>query len=550
MKLVEGLIIIYDSDNMGSESPTTKEKSSNSPWPNWKLSLMAFLVSLGGGFNFGYQLVITNPAQKAFIQFLNTSYIDTHGVQQNQETLEFIWGVIASAYFWGATVGALLIQTVADRMGRKKGILVMFILQIICLVITIASYFISSYIIYTVSRVALGITVSISLGIGPMFIIECSPMACRGMISMATGFLLQLGRVAGSITGMPETMGTVDHWWLMYALELGMTIFITVLLFFVPESPSFLLTKNKPEEAKRSYMYYQSITEAEAKLLVADAHKTTKGEPPVGLFGVFMDKTWRCGFLVSAVVMGGTLLCGIVVVNAFAFDILLNVGLDGLHASLANIAIWLMAAIGAVLSGQLVERLGRRPLLLWTFFAMAIVDAAISGLMYLFEWTSSPDGNAITTMAEIQRREDSRWIGWCVVVSISAFILLFATGPGPVCFLVPGELVGQRARAATYTWMNIIMNGIRALLIAVYFPIRAVLGAPLSYFLLFFPSCLATVAICYYWLPETSGKTPEQAKSDVKDLPKICGSTRKSYDIKMDNMDQQQSTDSPKALEA
>ncbi|KAJ1372780.1 hypothetical protein KIN20_035030 [Parelaphostrongylus tenuis] len=484
--------------------------SGSSPWPTWNLAITALLVSLGGGFNFGYQLLITNPAQEAFIQFVNISYTETHGVQQNREALEFIWGVIVSTFFWGATVGSLLIQTVADSFGRKRGLVLTFFVQIISVLVAIASYFTTSYIIYSISRITLGIAISVSLGIGPMFIIECSPVACRGMISMATGVMLQLGLVAGAISAMPETWGTVESWWLVYALELVLTVFITVLVAFVPDSPIYLVTQSETRKAVKSLVYYHCITEAEAKLLLTDAQQASKGDESVGLFGIFKDRMWLCGSLVSAVVMGGTMLSGIAAVNAFAFEILLSVGLNGLQASIANIVICFMAAVGALLSSQLVERLGRRPLLLSTFAAIAIVNAVLSGLMYLF---------ALTT---------ETWIGWCVVVAICIFNLVFATGPGPVCFLVPGELVGQRARAATYTWVNIIMNGIRSVLLAFYLPLRALLGGPLCYFLLFFPPCVITVAICYYWLPETSGRTPEQARSDMNDLPRICGTIKKS----------------------
>ncbi|KAJ1354061.1 hypothetical protein KIN20_010871, partial [Parelaphostrongylus tenuis] len=115
--------------------------SGSSPWPTWNLAITALLVSLGGGFNFGYQLLITNPAQEAFIQFVNISYTETHGVQQNREALEFIWGVIVSTFFWGATVGSLLIQTVADSFGRKRGLVLTFFVQIISVLVAIASYF-------------------------------------------------------------------------------------------------------------------------------------------------------------------------------------------------------------------------------------------------------------------------------------------------------------------------------------------------------------------------------------------------------------------------
>uniref|UniRef100_A0A158P6R4 MFS domain-containing protein n=1 Tax=Angiostrongylus cantonensis TaxID=6313 RepID=A0A158P6R4_ANGCA len=435
-------------------------------------------ASPGGGFSFGYQVLITNPAQAAFIQFLNTSYTETHGVQQNRENLELIWGVIVSTFFWGATLGSLLIQVIADSFGRKKGIVLAFVVQIASLVIAIASYFTTSYITYSISRVILGVAVSVNLGIGPMFIVECSPVACRGMISLATGFMLQLGVIAGSIAAMPETWGTDRLWWLIYALELALTVFITVPVAFIPESPRlvlffynlikfFIMARNETRKAASSFKYYHGISEAEIELLVADAQSADKEDRPL-----VKDEKWLCGFLVSAVVMGGTVMSGIAVVSAFAFEILLTVGLDGLQASLANIIFCLVTA--------------------------------------------------------------ETWIGWCVVVTICIFYLLFTIGPGPISFFVPGELVGQRARAAAYTWVNIIMNGVRSALLAVYFPLRALLGAPLSYVLLFFAPCIITAAICYYWLPETSGKTPEQARVDMHGLPRICGTIKKSYDIEMD----------------
>ncbi|EPB77102.1 hypothetical protein ANCCEY_03803 [Ancylostoma ceylanicum] len=120
-----------------------------SKWPTWNLAKTALVVSIGGGFNFGYQLLITNPAQEALIQFLNDSYAETHGIRQDRVGLEFIWGIIISSFFWGATVGALMIQTISDRLGRN-------------------------------------------------------PVACRGLISMSTGVMLQVGLVVGSITAMPE----------------------------------------------------------------------------------------------------------------------------------------------------------------------------------------------------------------------------------------------------------------------------------------------------------------------------------------------------------
>ncbi|KAK5984321.1 Transporter major facilitator family protein [Trichostrongylus colubriformis] len=486
-------------------SQSSKSKKEQSKLPTWNLAKAALLVSIGGGFNFGYQLLITNPAQAAFIEFLNDSYAKTHGVYESRETLVFIWGVIVSTFFWGATVGALLIQTVADRLGRRNGIIGSFLVQIIAVALEILSSFTNSYILYSLARILLGAAIGVSIGIGPMFIIECSPLACRGMISMATGILLQVGLVVGSITAMPEIWGTVDSWWLIYGLELLLTISVTVLLLFLPESPSYLLTQDKEQAAEESILFYHGVSERETEPLIESLKKGTEGEKPLGLFEIFTDKKWLCGFLVGIAIMNGTMMCGVAAVNAFAFDILLSVGLKATHASLGNLAICIMAVIGVLASGQLVERMGRRPLLLLTFGGLGLVNVLISGFMYMFQLNKE------------------QWIGWCVVLSICVFNLSFAIGPGPLCFFVPGELVSQKAVAATYTWLNIVMNGSRTLLLIIYFPIQNALGGPLCYFILFFPPCVVTFAICYFYLPETKGLTPEQARHAMHRLRGFCG---------------------------
>ncbi|VDM78660.1 unnamed protein product [Strongylus vulgaris] len=154
--------------------------------------------------------------------------------------------------------------------------------------------------------------------------------------------------------------------------------------------------------------------------------------------------------------------------------------------------ICIMAVIGALSSGRLAEGVGRRPILIYTFTGLAIVNTLISGFMFWFD------------------KSQIKFIGWCVVLCCCIFNLIFASGPGPLCLFVGGELVGQRARAATFTWINIAMNGIRSGLLVVYFPIKNLLGPPLSYFVLFFPPCVLTVLLCFFYLPETKGKTPEE----------------------------------------
>ncbi|VDM77419.1 unnamed protein product [Strongylus vulgaris] len=104
------------------------------------------------------------------------------------------------------------------------------------------------------------------------------------------------------------------------------------------------MSRGKTEEARKSIVYYHGITESAAQPLLAAMENTGgKGEKPVGFFQIFTDKKWLCGFLVGVGIMSGTILCGVAAVNAFAFEILMNVGLNALEASLGNMVICVMA---------------------------------------------------------------------------------------------------------------------------------------------------------------------------------------------------------------
>ncbi|VDM78260.1 unnamed protein product [Strongylus vulgaris] len=141
------------------------------------------------------------------------------------------------------------------------------------------------------------------------------------MISVSTGLMLQVGLVVAAITAMPELskayrfniiFGTVEKWWLVYGVEAALTLLVTIFMIPCPESPSFLMSKGKSEEAQKSIIYYHGISEDEAMTVLKAMQDTGgKGEKPTGLFGIFSDKEWRCGSLVGMGIMTGAILCGV-----------------------------------------------------------------------------------------------------------------------------------------------------------------------------------------------------------------------------------------------
>ncbi|VDM68140.1 unnamed protein product [Strongylus vulgaris] len=130
---------------------------------------------------------------------------------------------------------------------------------------------------------------------------------------------------------------------------------------------------------------------------------------------------------------------GIAAINAFAFEILLSTGLNVLQASIGNIVICIMSVLGILTSSFFIDKIGRRILLLSTCGLLAIVNILIAALMFGFEY------------AKIV------FFGYPLLATICIFNFVFAAGPGPVSLFITGELVGQNARSAASTWVNVFM---------------------------------------------------------------------------------------------
>ncbi|GMR29817.1 hypothetical protein PMAYCL1PPCAC_00012, partial [Pristionchus mayeri] len=198
-----------------------------------RLWVFALVLSLSAGFHFGYNLVISNPSQGAFVKFLNNSF-----APMSNEALSSYWSLIVSLLYFGGIFGSFYIRIAADRLGRKNAIYLTTVGQTFACLLSILAFFVRSAHMYAFSRFLIGFFQSMAVGIAPMFLSESSPPHIRGRISLSTGLSVQLSVVIGSIMAMPQVIG--DSWYLLYVIELLVLIIPLLLIPIFPDSPSFL----------------------------------------------------------------------------------------------------------------------------------------------------------------------------------------------------------------------------------------------------------------------------------------------------------------------
>uniref|UniRef100_A0A8R1I281 MFS domain-containing protein n=1 Tax=Caenorhabditis japonica TaxID=281687 RepID=A0A8R1I281_CAEJA len=445
---------------------------------------VAVLTSIAGSFHFGFNLVLTNPSQEAFLSFMNNTLAKRFNGGLSDNALQNIWSFVVAILFLGALVGSFSIRLIADSVGRKKGLYI-----------------------------------SIAAGVlaGAMAIVS-NPKQNRGAIGMMTGTCVQLGTVCGSVVAMPQIFGTEELWWLIYATEIGIMLFFGATLPFFPESPGFLIQRGATEAATKSIEFFYSCGREDAEFALNEIKAEQKNSSKkFSMMDVIRKKSLRSKAFIGVVVTFAMSFSGVAVINAFAFEILKDTGLSILEASLANDAIAVVSMISSIVAAFIVDRNGRRPLLLISFAGILFCNLIIFGLMFTFY------------------KFGYHALGFILIAFICIFTFFFALGPGPLCYFINAELVGQAARSAAQSWASVIQMLSRFVLVTAFLPMKNQLGEAWSYLILFVAPVAVSLVYLYFSLPETKNKSPLEVEVEIENLPKfpLCGKSRSVQDRKL-----------------
>ncbi|KAH7732120.1 Protein C35A11.4 [Aphelenchoides avenae] len=343
---------------------------------------------------------------------------------------------------------------------------------------------------------------------------------------MTTGLIVQLGTVVGSVAGMPQIFGTTDHWWLIYVVEVVILVVALLVLPITHESPGYLLLHGAEEAARKSLIFYYSCSEDEAEYHLAEIKDNiARSTSSVGMLEVWKNPTYRRGTIVGCMVAFAMAFSGIAVINAFAVEILRETGLTVFEASLANVGLSVISLIATTLSSLVVDKFGRRRLLLITNVAILLLNVLIFGFMLAFDKHEASESSLYG------------WLGICLIVAIALFIVAFATGPGPLCYFITSELLGQNARSAGQSWASLVQMTSRSILLAVFLPMGNAIGKAYSYLLLFVAPILFAVVFFYYNLPETKNKNLLEVEEEITKLPRFpCCRTVRVIDVRAEQL--------------
>ncbi|KAJ3633090.1 hypothetical protein MTP99_010060 [Tenebrio molitor] len=457
---------------------------------NGKLIFAIIASALGSSFQHGYNTGVINTPQKVLETWISEVIGNRTGIPPSQSSVTLVWSLAVSIFCVGGMIGGVSTGLIADRFGRKGGLLlnnVLVFFATICLGCAKSS---SSHEVFILGRFLIGVNSGLNAGLAPMYLSEISPINLRGAVGSVYQLVITISILVAQALGMKYALGTPDHWPILFALTAVPAIFQMVTLPMCPESPKYLLSsKNDEMGAQKALAWLRgSLAVQEEMEQIKAENDANKLLPKVTVRELLTNRALRIPLIICLFVMIAQQLSGINAVIFFSTNIFEQSGLKDDSATFATMGMGAINVLMTLISLVLVERAGRKTLLLIGFGGMAI------------------DTLFLTIVLNFTKTEPK--LSYLCIILIFVYIVMFASGPGSIPWFLVAEMFNQSARP-TAASLAVCTNWTANFLVGLAFlPIAEAIG-PYVFIIFVILNCLFFVFI-YKKVPETKNKTIEE----------------------------------------
>jgi MFS family permease len=275
-------------------------------------------------------------------------------------------------------------------------------------------------------------------------------------------------------------------------------------MFVTPYSPRWLMTKNREDEARKVLMQLRGgdVDVVEAELDgIRSAISLVAGSNP---WSKMREKhvVWAIAIGMIAATMQQW--CGVNAVNAFAQDIFGYAGFNSSDSSVEAIYIGVAKLLFVIVALILMDRVGRKPLLLVGCAGMTVTLIGLSQALSAANAAKGVDGKG----------DVPPLVGYGATVSLVLYMAFFEISLGPVLWLLLSELYPLQVKGKAMTAGSFTCWLFTYVVTQAFPPMVSSLGAE-GVFYLFSAVCLFSGIWIYYYLPETKGKTLEEIEGEL-----------------------------------
>lgn len=394
-------------------------------------------------------------------------------------------GLVASALSVGSAVGAAASGLLANPIGRKK---LIFIASVVFAVGTAAMTFAPGVPALIWGRAVLGVGIGLVAVSVPVYLSEISPAGTRGKIGSLTQLMIAVGILLGYIGNL--ALSPFGAWRIMFAVMIVPTVVLGIGVWVLPESPRWLLRKGHPEEARALLAHQVSREELDRTMAEMQSTLYTRRITLRQMFASGLGK-----IVVFAIVLDVlTQMMGINTIVYYAPTIMKAMGFSNATALINTVGFGVLSVIFTIFAAYVLDKWGRRPLLI----VGAIVMAASMATMATLSFTI---GLAVGIS------------GVLGIFALAVFKAMFSLSWGTATRVVIAELLPTKVRAGMQGVAQ-LFNYAATFAVTLIFPILLATGSGWAFAFFAVMGVVAFVVVLAL-LPETKGQTLEEIEAKV-----------------------------------
>lgn len=394
--------------------------------------------------------------------------------------------LVSSILAIGAAIVALPVGFLAQKIGRRPTILILAIPFMINWLLTI---FANGSGMLIAARFFAGLGTGGTCVAAPMYIGEIAETSIRGSL----GAFFQLFLTVGIL--FTYVVGGWTHWKTLSIVSAILVPLLVGVFWWMPETPQYLLSKNRRRDAEKSLRWLRgpdADLTAELEDMQKDVDESSRHR--AGMMSIVTNRASRMALICGLGLMFFQQFSGINAVIFYTNDIFHSAG-SNIPPVIATIVVGVVQTIATYISSLLVEKAGRRILLLQSCVIMGVC-LIVLGIYFKLQ----TDGVSLAA------------VGWIPLVCLVLFIISFSMGFGPIPWMMMAELFPVEFRGAA-TGVTVITNWVLVFVVTLCFPIMKDAIGIYSCFWFF----AAIMAICiffvFFLIPETKGKTVSQIQA-------------------------------------
>jgi sugar porter (SP) family MFS transporter len=418
------------------------------------------------GLLFGYDTAVINGALVYLRLEFRLSSLETE--------------LVATVLLWGCAVGAALAGYLSDRYGRRA---VLFGAGILFCISALGAAFPTQLWQLLLARVLGGLAIGSASLIAPLYIAEIAPARVRGQLVTLNQLAIVIGILVAFVSNYELARLPANNWRWMFGLGALPAFALCISLFWIPESPRWLVQRGQRERAR---VVLQRISpDSSVETALSEIGKTISEE--TGTWRELLGAALRRPLVLTimlAIIQQVTGINTVLYYGAIVFAE--HTGASAGQAIGMNVAVGVVNLVFTIVALLAIDRLGRRPLLLAATAGMGLCLTVFAAML---QWM--PGHSAL------------------LLLPVLGYVACFAFGLGSGVWVCLAELFPNHIRGRAMSVATMVLWLAVSLVTATFLSLIRIFSAP-AVFLGYAVLCAASFIYIYLRLPETKNRTLEQ----------------------------------------